>query len=576
MSAGRPRDNSDTSSIDEFVPRVFLVGAGPGNPGLLTLRAVECLAQAEVVIYDRLLPDRLLHFVPAAAVRIPVASLPGRHAERCPHITEALLDAARRGKRVVRLKGGDPFLFGRGAEEAQALREAGIPYEIVPGVTAALGAGAFAGIPLTHRLHASAVALVTGHECAKPEVATDWSALAHFPGTLAIYMGMANLPLITQNLVAHGKSPDTPAAAIRWGSTGEQRTVEAPLHRLADAVRTAGLEPPALVVIGSVVSMRSQLAWWEERPLFGKRVLVTRPGPQAEDLVTRLERLGAVAFSLPTVAIGEPTDWSPVDRALANLPRYNWLVFTSANGVHALIKRIGHLGRDLRSLGSLQIAAIGPGTADALHAYHLTPDLVPAKFDSETLAAALRERAAGKRVLLARADRGRELLREELAEVADVDQVAAYSQTDVQASDSPVVARLEAGEMDFITATSSNIVRSLYANLGNGARERVRRGEIEIVSISPVTSDAVRELGWPVATEAKEATTAGVVRALVARVRDWQWKAKAETANVGSAQVAKRVDGKEQHQPTGQDAKNIDYFADAAEGHVEKQVEEEQ
>src|SRR5262249_41579850 len=185
MSAGRPRDNSDSSSIEEFVPRVFLVGAGPGNPGLLTLRAVECLAVAEVVIYDRLLPDRLLHFVPAAAERIPVASLPGRHAERCPHITEALLDAARRGKRVVRLKGGDPFLFGRGAEEAEALREAGIPYEIVPGVTAALGAGAFAGIPLTHRLHASAVALVTGHECAKPEVATDWSALAQFPGTLA-------------------------------------------------------------------------------------------------------------------------------------------------------------------------------------------------------------------------------------------------------------------------------------------------------------------------------------------------------------------------------------------------------
>jgi uroporphyrinogen III methyltransferase/synthase len=470
-----------------------------------------------VVIYDRLLPERLLDFVPPTAERIAVASLPGRHAERCPHITTALLDAARSAKCVVRLKGGDPFLFGRGAEEAEALRLAGIPYEVVPGVTAALGAAAYAGIPLTHRLHASAVALVTGHECAKPDVTIDWSALARFPGTLAFYMGIANLPLITQNLIAHGKPPGTPAAAISWGTTGEQRTVEGPLDRLADAVREAGLMPPALVVIGSVARLRSQLTWWEDRPLIGKRVLVTRPHHQAEGTIRRLEELGAVAFSLPTVAIGDPADWTGVDRALGDLRRYDWLVFTSANGVHAFIRRLRHLGRDLRALGQLKIAAIGPGTADALRGYQLEADFIPARFDSGTLAAALRERGAGQRFLLARADRGRDVLREELAKAAEVTQIAVYSQTDALEGSAPVLEKLNQGEMDFITLTSSNIARALHARLDPAARERIRRGEIEIVSISPVTSAAVRELGWPVAAEATQATTAGVIEALIAR-----------------------------------------------------------
>src|SRR5262245_3286463 len=288
MSADRPRNDPETLRVAKHVPRVFLVGAGPGNPGLLTLRAMECLARADLVIYDRLLPDRLLDYIPESAEQLAVASLPGKHAERCPHIIAALLNAARRGQCVVRLKGGDPFLFGRGAEEAEALREAGIPFEIVPGVTAGLAASAFAGIPLTHRSHASAVAFVTGHECAKPDVCIDWDALARFPGTLVFYMGIANLALITQSLMDHGKSPDTPAAAIRWGTTGEQRTVEAPLKDLATAVLDADLTPPAVVVIGSVTGLRQQLAWWENRPLFGKRVLVTRPHHQAEGMMRRL------------------------------------------------------------------------------------------------------------------------------------------------------------------------------------------------------------------------------------------------------------------------------------------------
>jgi uroporphyrinogen III methyltransferase/synthase len=566
--------DSEMASIENYLPRVFLVGAGPGNPGLLTLRAAECLGRAEVVIYDRLLPERLLDFTPATAERIAVASLPSRHAERCPHITTALLDAARSGKWVVRLKGGDPFLFGRGAEEAEALRAAGIPYEVVPGVTAGLGAAAFAGIPLTHRLHASAVAFVTGHECAKPDVNIDWSALACFPGTLAFYMGIANLPLIVDNLIAHGKPPDTPAAAIRWGTTGEQRTIEAPLSGLADAVREAELAPPALVVIGPVVSLRSRLAWWEQRPLFGRRVLVTRPQHQAEDTISRLEQLGAVAHSLPTVTISEPADWSPADRALTDLRQYDWLVFTSANGVHAVIRRLGHLGRDLRALGSLRIAAIGPSTAGALRSYHLEPDLMPARFDSEALAAALVSCASGKRLLLARADRGRELLRQELAKLAHVDQVTVYRQSDAITAGSPVLAKVDEGEIDFVTVTSANIVRALHAGLSATARERIRRGDVELVSISPVTSAAIRDLGWPVGAEAAEATTAGVVEALIRRARSQNWHGKGIGADL--TEIAESIDGQEQHDAAGQNSEDIDYLADAAERHAEKQVEEEQ
>src|SRR2546421_12845528 len=262
-------------------PLVFLVGAGPGHPGLLTLRAVECLARADLVLYDKLVPPRLLDHAPAAAERVCVTDLPGCHPGRYEHIHRSLIDNARLGKRVVRLKGGDPFLFGRGGEEAEALREAGIPYEVVPGVTSGLAAAACAGIPLTHRLHSSAVALITGHEHpGKAQSMLDWQALARFPGTLVFYMGIARLPQIARALIDHGKDPATPAAVIHWGTTGDQQTVEAPLHDLTRTVQAAGLTAPAIIVIGSVAALRPQLAWFEQRPLFGKRVLVTRPRHQ--------------------------------------------------------------------------------------------------------------------------------------------------------------------------------------------------------------------------------------------------------------------------------------------------------
>jgi uroporphyrinogen III methyltransferase/synthase len=366
-------------------------------------------------------------------------------------------------------------------------------------------------------LHASAVAFVTGHEHPdKPGSSVDWAALARFPGTLVIYMGIARLAEITRALLDHGMAPDTPAAAIRWGTTGEQRTVEAPLRDLAAAVLTAGLTAPAVVIIGAVVGLRPDLAWFERRPLFGRRVLVTRPRHQAGDLVRRLEELGALPIVLPAVEILEPADWSPVDRALARLADYQWVVFTSANGVHALVRRLRAIGRDLRAMGGLRLAAIGPSTADALRGYHLEPDLVPGAFDSEHLALALKDQAAGQRILLARADRGRDVLRQELGTVAVVDQVAVYSQVDSLEHSTAILEQLQHGEIEYVTLTSSNIARALLRTLDVEGRRRIEAGEVKLVCISPHTGAAVRDLGLPVAAEAAEYTTAGVVAALLA------------------------------------------------------------
>jgi uroporphyrinogen III methyltransferase / synthase len=497
-------------------PRVFLVGAGPGHPGLITLRAVECLARADFVLYDRLASPRLLDHAPPTAERVSVESLHDCHPERWEHIRRTLLEAARAGKCVVRLQGGDPFLFGRGGEEAEALREAGIPFEVVPGVTSGIAAAAYAGIPVTHREYASAVAFVTGHESPdKPDSRLDWDALAHFPGTLVFFMGVTRLPQIVAALLARGKDPRTPAAVIHRGSTAEQRTVSATLRELPAAVEAAGLRAPSLIVVGEVAALRERLAWAEARPLFGKRVLVTRPRHQAADLCARLEALGAATWVLPLLDVRDPADWGPVDDALGRLSRYQWLVFTSVNGVEYFVKRLRQIGRDLRALGGVRLAAIGPETANALRRYHLEPELVPDQFSSEGLAAALHEQVSGQRVLLARADRGRELLREELERVGEVEQVAVYSQADVGEGADEAVARLGRGEIDFVTVTSSNIARGLARVLDDAARRRIADGTVRLVTISPVTSATVREQGLPVAAEASDYTTKGLVEAMV-------------------------------------------------------------
>jgi uroporphyrinogen III methyltransferase/synthase len=505
-------------------PSVFLVGAGPGNPGLLTLRAAEVLARADIVLYDQLVPVRLLDLANPAAEKICVRDLPGLHPDKYPYIHKLLIENGRAGKTIVRLKGGDPLVFGRGGEEAEALRSAGVAYEIVPGVTAALAAGSFLEVPLTHRHYASAVALVTGHELPnKPGNRLDWKALAAFPGTLCIYMGVARLPVIVAELLKYGKDSNTPAAIVERASLGEQRTVYARLADLDDARRHGGLEAPGLIIVGDAVAHRPEHSWWESRPLFGQRVLVTRPRHQAQEMVGKLEHLGAIVFRLPSLEIREPADFSSLDRALDQLRdgSWDWLVFTSANGVHSLLRRLDARGRDLRDLGRVKLAAIGPKTAEALRDYRLRADVVPdAAFSSEGLVEALKPHVGGQRVLLARANRGRELLREELAAIATVEQVTVYEQVEAVAADDAVLDALRRGEIRYVTLSSSNVARSLLAAFDDTIRGRIDRGVVRLVAISPETGKAIRELGYPVAAEATTFTEDGLIDAVIRLVRE--------------------------------------------------------
>lgn len=502
------------------VPKVFLVGAGPGNTDLLTLRAIECLKRADLVLYDQLVPRRVLLHARKAR-HVCVSELAEHHCERIEPIHRTMIDAAKQGQIVVRLKGGDPLVFGRGGEEAEALREAGIVFEIVPGVTAALGAAAFAGIPLTHRRHSSAVALITGHEDPKkPETLLNWKSLAYFPGTLAFYMGVKRLDELTRSLMEHGKPRDTPVAVVQWATRGKQRTIEGTLETIAQNVQKAAISSPAVTLIGSVVTLRSTVSWFESRPLFGKTVLVTRPAGQEEELVRRLEALGAEVLCQPTVTIEEPEDWSSVDAALARLHEFQWLVFTSVNGVRFFFRRLLNDQRDLRSLSHVRLAAIGPATAEALHEFHLNADIVPTSFRSEDLAATLLPLVAGQRILLARADRGREILKETLTSVASVEQVAVYTQRDILQADANLLAAMGKGDIDFVFLTSSNIARSLARMLPSECLTALVSGKMRVISISPVTSEAIRGLGWAVMAEARTYTTEGMIEVLLERLEE--------------------------------------------------------
>jgi uroporphyrinogen III methyltransferase/synthase len=498
---------------------VYLVGAGPGDPGLLTRRGEAVLGLADVVVYDHLASPRLLDLAPPGAVRVCAGKSIGHCTMPQDVINAALVEHARAGRTVVRLKGGDPYVFGRGAEEAEHLRASGVPFEVVPGVTAAVGVTAYAGVPVTHRDAASAVAFVTGHD--DPEATggrgrLDWDALARFPGTLVVYMGVTRLEALCRTLVRRGKPADTPAALIEAGTLPRQRTVAATLADLPRKAAEANFGPPALLVVGDVVARRPALRWFEERPLFGRRVLVTRPSDEAGRAAADLEALGAEVLLAPTVTIGPPADPSGLDRAIDRLDEFDWLVFTSANGVRYFLDRLRDRGRDLRALGRLKLAAIGPATAEALAAFRLRADLVPDEYRSEALAASLAERAAGRGVLLARADRGRTLLKDELERVARVEQVAVYANADADALPPAVAERLAEGSVDWITLTSSAITERLHALLPDRARPLVGRS-IRLASISPVTTATAERLGWHVAVEAREYTWPGLVQALTDR-----------------------------------------------------------
>jgi len=499
--------------------KVWLVGAGPGDPGLLTLAGAACLARAEVVLYDRLVHPRLLDLAPAGAERIYVGKQAGGHTLTQDEINALLVARACEGKRVVRLKGGDPYVFGRGGEEAVALAAAGVPFEVVPGVTSAVAAPAYAGIPVTHRGLASSVAVVTGHEdAAKEESSIDWARLATGVDTLVLLMGVANLPDIAEQLVRHGRPPETPAAVIEWGTLPRQRTVSGTLGDIARRAAEAGLRPPAVTVIGEVARLRETLRWFDNRPLFGKRVLVTRTRRQASALSQALAEAGAEPIELPTIEIESRADPGAVQAALDALRAgaYAWTVFTSANGVELFFGHLRERGLDARAFGSTMVAAIGPGTAEALAGEGITANVVPENFVTEGLLRALAEHEmADRRVLVPRAEGARRELIEGLEALgARVDELTLYRSAVPREPDAEGLRRLRAGEVDIVTFASSSAVRNLAEMLGSDLE--TLRGPL-IACIGPVTARAAEELGLSVGLVADEHTIPGLVAALEGR-----------------------------------------------------------
>ncbi len=499
---------------------VYLVGAGPGDPGLITVKGVDCIARADVVIYDYLASPALLAHANPQSEMIYVGKKGGNHTLPQERINDLIVEKAHQGKTVARLKGGDPFIFGRGGEEAEVLIAAGVPFEVVPGVTAAIGASAYAGIPLTHRDHTSDVAFVTGHEDpTKSESSINWKTLATGIGTLVFFMGVKNLGAIVENLKSNGKAEDTPVAVVRWGTTPRQQTVTGTLGTIEAVVREAGIKAPAIIIVGTVVTLRNTMRWFENRPLFGRRIVVTRAREQASDLIHQLTALGAECIQCPTIKVKPPEDWTPLDNAIDTIHQYDWIVFTSVNGVDYFFGRLFEQGRDVRALGHIKTAAIGPATAERLLARGLQCDILPKSYRAESVVDAFSEVAtAGGRVLLPRAKEARSVLPEELTRMGmSVDDVTVYETWQAQESAAELVARLEAGTVDMVTFTSSSTVKNFLRLLPSDGTDRLMQ-DIAVASIGPITSQTARDLGLAVTTEAESYTIPGLIQAIVNHV----------------------------------------------------------
>ena len=488
--------------------KVYLVGAGPGDPDLITWKGRKLLAIADSILYDNLVNEHLLELAPRNCERIYVGKKKSVHAFPQEEICAMMIDRARRGLTVIRLKGGDPFIFGRGGEEVEALAAAGVPFEVVPGVTSPLGIAAYSGIPLTHRDHTKVVTFVTGHDVH----GIDWSKVGQSE-TLVIFMGIFAIREIAAEIQRHGRAGDTPAAAVRWGTRPDQETVNGTLATIADRIEAAHIKPPATVIIGEVVALRDKLDWFEQLPLFGRRIVVTRAPDQAAELSERLRALGADPIELPVISLESPADPAPLERAIENLANYDWLIFTSVNGVRFFVHRLDESRNDLRSLKA-RICAIGPATRKAIEDLHLKVDLMPEEYVAESLVKAFGpENVGGKRVLLPRAAVARDVIPAELAKLgAQVDVVEAYRNV------VPPNAPARASEIfsaekkpDWITFTSSSTVKNLLAITGREALEGVR-----IASIGPVTSSTLRAHGLDIDAEARQFTLDGLVEAILA------------------------------------------------------------
>jgi uroporphyrinogen III methyltransferase / synthase len=492
---------------------VWLVGAGPGDPDLITVAGLNALRSADVVVYDRLAAPALLREARPDALLIDAGKAPGAHTLGQDGINAVLAEHARQGRTVVRLKGGDPFVFGRGGEEALYLEERGIPFRVVPGVTSAVAAPGFAGVPVTHRGIAATVLIATGHESAESaESAIDWPAVARAADTLVFLMGVERLEGITARLIDAGRPPEQPAALVRWGSTPQQEVVSATLGTIVERARARGIRPPAALVVGDAVRLRDRLAWFESLPLFGARVLVTRTREQASGLVARLRELGAAPLEFAAIATEPLTDTCALDAALRELSHQDWAVFTSQNGVHAVLDRLNALDLDLRAFAGVGIVAVGPATARTLRERGLRADLVPETFSNEGVVQAMSAAGvAGTRVLLFQPAIAPTALEDGLrAAGAEVTRVAAY-RTVAGPDRRADLEQLLADGLDVVSFTSSSTVTHLLDALGGDAS---RLSGALIVSIGPMTSAAAREAGLRVDVEAQPHTIDGLVQAL--------------------------------------------------------------
>ena len=497
---------------------IYLVGSGPGDPGLFTIKGVRCMEEADAVVYDRLAPEALLKHAKPEAESIYVGKRPGNPTMSQGEINDLLVELGRAGKTVVRLKGGDPYIFGRGGEEALALIEAGLPFEVVPGVTSGVAAPAYAGIPVTHRNVSTSVVFVTGHEDpTKGRSDVDWARIAKGADTLVLYMGVGRLKEISTELVAAGRSPETPVACVRWGTIPEQRTVTGTLEDIAARVAQADLKPPAITVVGDVVALREAgLDWYERRPLFGRCVVVTRARAQAGELSVELERLGAEVYEFPTIQIQAPEDFGPLDAAIRDLDSFGWIVFTSVNGVEAFLERLWHHGLDLRAVPRrAKVAAIGPATAQRIEEVGLRVDVVPEEYRAEALIEVLEtDSIAGKRVLIPRAKVAREILPDKLREAgAEVVVPPAYESAPSSEGKNELARRLGAGEVDCVTFTASSTVENFVGAFGPGEAVGLL-AETRVVCIGPITAETARGHGLRVDTEAEEYTIPGLVEAV--------------------------------------------------------------
>ena len=494
-----------------------MIGAGPGDPGLITVKGRDCLAKAQVVMYDYLANDQLLRMAPKDAELIYAGKVGGEHNREQSQINQLLVEKALAGKIVARLKGGDSFIFGRGGEECEALVEAGIPFEVIPGITAAVGATCYAGIPLTHRGVTTSVAFVTGHEShGKASSEIDWEGLSLGSGTVVFYMGVKNLPHIAESLMSHGRAPETPVALIRWGTRPEQEVVTGTLLNIAEKAREAGFKAPAITVVGEVVKLRETLRWFDNRPLFGRSVMVTRGADQAGEFNAKLERLGAKVYGCPTIEITAPNSFADLDAAFRELESFHWIVFTSYNAVKYFFGRLHENGLDTRALGRCRVCAVGPKTAAALEHFGVRADLVPPDYKAEGVVAVFAEMdMSGKRVLFPRGDRAREVIPDELARMgAQVTAPVAYANETPKEIPAEVLQALEERRVDCVTFTSSSTVQNLASILGENHFLHLMDGVL-VASIGPVTSKSCRDLGLEVHVEPAEYTLDALTAELV-------------------------------------------------------------